>query len=91
MCMISEICLYKVNPLNINNETHTRNEDQKDNPWLWLINLCTKGWQLWRMSLGIAQGSELNRAQNQLWQFEIIYSREFAQSLMLKDKIKHTS
>jgi len=43
------------------------------------------------MSLGVAQGSELNRAQNQLWHFEIIHFREFAQSLMLKDKIRHTS
>jgi len=43
------------------------------------------------MRLGVAQGSELNRAQNQLWHFEIIYFRLFAQILMLKDKIKHTS
>jgi hypothetical protein len=43
------------------------------------------------MRLGIAQGSELNRTQNQLWHFEIIYFREFAESLMLKDKIRHTS
>jgi hypothetical protein len=43
------------------------------------------------MSLGVAQGSEMNKAQTQLWHFEIIYFRDFAQSLMLKDKIKHTS
>jgi len=43
------------------------------------------------MSLGVAQGSELNRVQNMLWHFEIIYFRDFAQSLMLEDKIKHTS
>jgi hypothetical protein len=43
------------------------------------------------MTLGVAQGSELNRAQNQLWHFEIIYFRDFAHCLMLKDEIKSKS